>query len=816
MRIILLVSLLFGTSMFFAQGHRSGGEMNRDDMPKDGVIKGRVVDEQTGVAVKFANAALFSLRDSSVVDGVVADENGNFELSGLRYGRYYLTVDFIGYYQKTISDLRVNPKNKIIDLRKLFLKQSSNNIDEVEITGERDFVEYKIDRKVINISKNINAAGGSIVDALEKAPSLQVDIDGNVSMRGSSNFTVLIDGKPSVLDANDILQQIPASSVENVEIITNPSVKYDPDGTTGIINIIMKKEHKSGFNGIVNASVGTGDKFSSDFLINYRKKKVNYYFGINYGDKKFSMDGSSLRKTSLQDTSHFLKSITGRSHKRNYYSIKGGVDLFLNEKNTVSVSGKYGYFGFAMINNSQNTEYSFPDNINTFSQNDGMFSVGGNLYSGNLDFKHNFNKKGHNLTASAEYSGRQGGLDNIVTENTTNSDFSEILSFSKYKTFQNRSKDVIRLKLDYSLPINKKIKFESGLQARLRNTPGDYVLENYISNTWVKDEALSNDFLYKRNIYSAYSSVSGEVFTLQYMLGLRGEYTDRIVEQITSKESYPLQIFDYFPSIHLTKKLSETQQIQASYSKRINRPRNWYMNPFPGYADAYSVRVGNPALLPEYIDSYELSYNKRMKASYFNVEAYYRQTNNKINRIQELMDDGRILNTFDNIDKEFAFGTEISGNFQILKWWKVYANVNFYKYNLEGEIAGLESGNQSINYDFRANTTFMFSKNSRLQVDGMYNAPTITSQGNRDGFYFISAAYKQSFFKRKLSVVLRARDILQTGNYVYDVEGEGFSSHGEMKRESPVVTLSLSYKINNYKKKRGPRDNMDDEGEGGM
>lgn len=816
MKIKLLLGFVLFVHVIFAQGKHYGGRMQNEQMPKDGIIKGQAIDMQTKKPIMFANAALFSMKDSSVVGGTVADENGNFELKNLKFGRYYLVVDFIGYYKKTISDLRINPRNKTQDLKQVQLKQSSNNIDEVEVTGERNFVEYKIDRKVINISKNINATGGSLVDALEKAPSLQVDIDGNVSMRGSSNFLVLIDGKPSVLDANDILQQIPASSVENIEIITNPSVKYDPDGTTGIINVIMKKEHKSGLSGIINASVGTGDKYSADILLNFRKKKVNIYAGLNYGNKTHSMEGRSLRETNFSDTSFFLSSISQRNHTRNYYSAKGGVDFYLTKNTTLSLSGKYGFFGFAMGNNSQNTEYTFPESDRVYSENNGTFSVGGNIYSGSVDFKHTFDNEGHELTASAEYSGRTGGLDNMVIENKTSSNFSDIISTSKYKTFQNRTKDILRLKIDYSLPINKKVKLESGIQSRIRNTPGDYILENYIANEWVVDENLSNIFLYKRNIYSAYTSLSGEIFSLEYMLGIRGEYTDRLIEQITSKESYPLEIFDYFPSIHLTKKLTENQQIQASYSKRINRPRHWYMNPFPGYADSYSVRVGNPALLPEYIDSYELSYNKRIKSSYINVEAYYRQTNNKINRIQKLMNDGRILNTFDNIDKEFAFGSEISGNFQILKWWRVYANANFYRYNLEGEIAGLQTGTKSTNYDFRANSTFMFSKNSRLQVDGMYNAPTITSQGNREGFYFIGAAYKQDFLKKKLSLVLKVRDIFQTGNYIYNTNGDGFSSQGEMRRESPVFTLSLSYKINNYKKKRSEKDNIDDEGEGGM
>lgn len=813
MKNIILIALIFQANIFFAQAHKGGG-MNRENMSKDGIVKGLVIDKQTNKAVMFANAVLFSDRDSSVIAGIVAGEDGKFELPNLKYGNYYLEVDFIGYYKKTISNIKVNKKNKIKDLGTILLNQSAASIDEVEITGERNFVEYKIDRKVINISKNINASGGTIVDALENAPSLQVDIDGNVSMRGSSNFIVLIDGKPSVLDANDILQQIPASSVESVEIITNPSVKYDPDGTTGIINIIMKKEHRSGFSGIVNTSIGTGDKYSADFLLNYRVKKFNFYIGANYGDRTYSSTGNSLRETNVGDTVNFLSSVSERSHNRNYYSLKGGLDYSINDKNIISASGKYGYFGFEMITGSQNKEYSLPISTSLYSENIGTYEVSGELFSGTIDFTHKFNKKGHEIYASAEYSGRLGGLNNLVTENITNNDFSEIINTSIYKSFQNREKKIIRLKLDYSYPINEKMKLEAGLQSRLRTTPGDYILENYISNTWVKDDALSNDFLYERNIYSAYSTLSGGLLGIEYMLGVRGEYTDRIIEQKTSGNSYPYTFLDFFPSLHLTKKLSETQQLQASYSRRVNRPRHWYLNPFPTYSDAYSENIGNPELLPEYIDSYELSYNKRIKSSSFNINAYYRKTNNKITRVQNLMADGRILNTFENLNNETALGTELSGNIQLMKWWTLYANANIYNYNIEND--GVSGDLQSTNYDVRLNTTFLFSKNSRLQINGIYNAPTVTSQGNREGFYYVGAAYKQEFLKRKLSVIFKVRDIFQTGNYIYNIEGDGFTSHGERIRESPVFTLSLSYKINNYKKKRGSRESMGDEGEGGM
>ncbi len=816
MRILILIPFFLLSSLIIFAQHPGGG-MNRENMPEDATVKGTVKSELTKAPVKFANAALFSLRDSSVIAGAVADENGNFVIENIPYGRYYLVIDFIGFYKKIIPDIKLFPKQKEFNTGTVYLKDASENIDEVIISGERNQVEYKIDRKVVNISKDINSSGGTLTDALENAPSIQVDIDGNVTMRGSSNFQVLIDGKPTVLEANDILQQIPASAVENVEIITNPSVKFDPDGTTGIINIIMKKNHRKGVSGIINASIGTGDKYSTDFLFNVRKKKIGFYFGANYGDRSSSSEGNSLRTTFLNDTSNYLSSESERIHAREYYSVKGGVDFYLNKNNTLSFSGKYGYFGFKMNSFSNIYEYSLPETVDFYTVNDGRFEIGGDFYTVTTDFSHNFAKKGHSLIFSVDYSVRKGGIENTVEVIETDKNFNENFSETKYRTYQDRGRDRLRAKVDYTLPINEESKFEAGYQVRLLNADGDYIYEDFTGENWIENTDLSNDLIFTRNIHSLYTSYSGKAAGISFMAGIRGEYTDRMINQLTTGEEYPINRFDFFPSLHLSRQINKTDQIQLSYSKRINRPRHWYLNPFLSYVDDYSVRKGNPVLLPEFIDSYELSYNKKVKKTTVNIDAYYRQTNNSINRIQELYNESTILYTFDNLNKEYAYGSELSGNIMLTKKWMLYANVNLYKFNLEGETSGVTTDLKSFNYDMKLNTTYMFTKNSRLQINGFYNAPTVTVQGNRESFYIISAAYRQELFERKLSVVLRVNDIFRTGKYITDVEGTGFISHSEMLRESPVFMLSLSYKINNYKQKRGERNfNGEDEGEGMM
>jgi outer membrane receptor protein involved in Fe transport len=334
-----------------------------------------------------------------------------------------------------------------------------------------------------------------------------------------------------------------------------------------------------------------------------------------------------------------------------------------------------------------------------------------------------------------------------------------------------------------------------------------------MGNTWILNDTFSNEMTFDEDIHSVYSTFSGSLAGINYMLGLRGEYTNRIVDQKTSNEYFNLERYDFFPSVHFSKTLAKEQELQLSYSRRIERPRHWYLNPYPGYSDAYSVRKGNPELLPEYIDSYEFSYQKRIKMSSVNAIAYFRQKNNTITQVQQLMDDGRFLFTFDNINKEYSYGAEISTNMQLAKMLMVYFNANVYRYNIESDFAGLTTDVKSYNYDFRMNLTMMFSKTSRIQINGFYNAPTVTAQGTREDFFMAGMAFRQDFFKRKLSATVNVRDILKTGVRKGFSEGVNFYTQDIMTPEAPVFSISLSYKINNYKQKNGDKeDAMNDEG----
>lgn len=800
-RTVTIIFLLFYAMISFGQGNSA---------PKisaiKGIIKGIIKENTNNAALEYANVAVYALPDSTLISGTITTAEGSFEIKDVPAGKYYVVADFIGYDKQFLPEIEISAKNKIVDCGTITLKAAAISIDEVNITAEKDLIQYKIDKKVVNVDKKLSAKGGTVVDALENTPSIQVDAEGNVSLRGSTNFTVLIDGKPTALASNDALKQIPASAVENVEVITNPSVKYDPDGTSGIINIIMKKEYKTGTSGLINASVGSNWQYSSDFNFNYRSEKVNYYIGGSYADRKRFPSTLIQNEMITNDTTRFVDQSADREQGNNSYSIKGGLDFYLSQKTTLMLSGEYGYFGFGMKMPAKTYERTLPVTEDSYYLNDSKLDIGGNYVNANINLDHKFDEEGkHKIEASVVYSSWDGEVNSNINVQETDNQWLTVNSSDRHRTIQLDKQNEYRTKLDYTYPISEKTTLEAGYQSRFKIVDSDFKKENYNANTffWEDDAAFNTGMNFHRNIHSVYVSLSGSLIGLNIKAGLRGEYTDRLLESKTSDERYVLDRFDYFPSLHLSKTLKTKQEIQASYSRRINRPQEWNLNPFPIYSDNYISQAGNPDLLPEYIDSYELNIMQRFKKGFVTLEGYYRQTNNALERTL-LRDDNSDIITIkpDNLDKNFAYGAELSSNITFTKWFSVYASANVYSFNVQGDIVSENIEAQSLNSDFVLNSNFTFAKTARFQVTGFYNAPKVTAQGKQSEMYGVNLALSNSFFKRKLDVVLRARDVFQTMKFKFNASTPGLVTNFTFNMDSPTIMLSLSYKINNYKKRK--------------
>ncbi|MEF8984097.1 MAG: TonB-dependent receptor [Bacteroidales bacterium] len=814
-KVLLGLVIFFMSPVIYAQ--QSGGE-GGPPPGKNGSLQGEVLVKDDG-PLEYANVALYRKKDSSLVTGTVTDADGTFELEKVPFGKYYLELDFIGFQKQVISDVTVNPDNRNEDMGTVYLAEATQDIEGVEVTANRPQVSYRVDKKVINVDEDYTSQGGSAVQVLESVPSIQVDIEGNVELRGSSNFRVLKDGKPTVLEGSDALQQIPSSMIDDIEIITNPSAKYDPEGTAGIINVIMKEGRQSGLNGMIKASAGTNDAYDANANLNYRlTDKINLITNLSYRDFNFDMEGISERASFNGDTTSYIDQIMDNTMGRGGYSFEGGIEYNFTESSSLSLIGDVGSFGFERGGSTKTETYTGPGTHHNYELASNTSDMNRNYYNINLDYQNRFDKEDHELSASVSLRGGDHEDFNRREEYQTDSDWNKNSDDPfRQRIEETTSGNRIRTKLDYTHPVSEEGKLETGYQGRYHIRNQDYLLKNYQNGQWLIDDDFTNDADHTRMIQALYATYSDQMMGIEYQLGARGEYTNRLLEQQIMNETYRIERFDFFPTVHLTRRFSGGDQAFASYSRRIRRPRGWFIDPFKSYMDRYNVRQGNPALEPEYTDSYEMGYKTNWGKSFVTVEGYYRQTNNEISRIQQPGEDNIMIHTFDNISRENSLGVELSVNTSLYKWWNINVSGNFYKYSIDGEeVAGENISRRSNNWSAHLNNTFRLPSGTRIQLMARYSSPSVTAQGQREGFLMTNAAIRHSFLEDKLTLNLSGRDLLQSMNREMTSAGPGFETYRFMEREAPIINFSISYTINNYERERGRNEGApDEEFEGG-
>jgi outer membrane receptor protein involved in Fe transport len=789
----LLVIIL--PALLFAQGRRGG------------VISGKVIDADEDVPIEYANIILLKNSDSSQVTGTVSDKKGIFQLNRIPPGEYHMKVRFMGYEEKVIENLAVNRNNRKINVGAVELRQKQIMMDEAVVEGERAPISYEIDKKVINVDQQFSDISGNAVDILENVPAVTVDIEGNVSLRGSGNFTVLIDGRPSVLDANEALQQIPASTIKNIEIITNPSAKYDPEGTAGIINIILKKNSNEGFSGMADLNGGLRDKYGGELLFNYKNSFYKATLGFDYNNRFYPYQSEELSRTTHQGNTSVISSNGNTNRGRVSMGMRGSIDFEISENDALTIGGRYGD-----RSSQRNSSQAFrrwmaesPEDIN-FYTNDAESERSGYYYDVYANYQHNFKRKGHKLTVEFEHDYHTGDdiTQNELINNNTIQNGQRSREFGPSRDFE--------LDIEYVLPFGEDRKFEAGYQNEFEDEEENNEVFHYQSGQgYVFQEKFSNYTKGTEREHAFYSMYSGKLGDFGYQLGMRTEYTYRKIELLERDQDFEIDRWDYFPSIHSSYKFPNDHQIMASYTRRIDRPRGWYLEPFITWSDAYSVRQGNPGLVPEFINSYELGYQKYLGKSLFSVEAYYRVTNNKIERIRSVYQEDVTLTTFYNVGNDYSLGTELMFNFDPIENWNVNLMGNLYNYRVKGEFEDQSFDRESFSWSSRLNNTVKIGDMTRLQANLRYNSPRVYSQGEREGYFTTSLAVKRDFLNKMLSVTLQVRDVFGTAQYEYTSSGTDFYTYNFFDRESPMVMLNLRFNINNYESERNGR-----RGGGGM
>jgi len=819
----LLFIIVFGVISMNLMAQRPGGmQGQRADGQApvgEGNISGLVFDKQTGEPIEYANIVIYKMRDGSMVSGTISDSKGSFIMKKVPFGMYKITLDFIGYDKITIDSVRVIPRNMDVDLGKRILSQSMVMLEGVDIVADKISYEYKIDKKIVNVSQDATSAGGTAADVLENTPSVEVDIEGNVTMRGSGNFTVLINGRPSILEGSDALQQIPASNIENIEIITNPSAKYDPDGTSGIINVILKKEVDQGFGGLINASVGMNDKYRSDVLLNYRINKWSFTGGVDYRDDNFKMTRKSNRESYYTDPDYteFINSFGDRNMNRKSVGGRFGIEYSFSNKTVLGLSGKFGTFDFGMGGLNNTNEFTDPVSTNLYYNSRSSMVRSSDYYDVNLNFQHKFDDKGQQLDFLFYYSNRDGNSDDYTIETETDALWNETANVINSNRSVELSEDKdYRIQLDYVKPLFEKGKLELGYQARLSDSYEKYDFEDFDGSAWINNPLFSSSSDFKRDIHSGYAILNNETKGFGYQLGLRSEYTKREtgVEGVTGL--YSIDRFDLFPSFHLSKQLKQDNQVMLSYTRRINRPRGRDLDPFLSYMDENNRSQGNPGLEPEYIDSFELAWQKKWPKSFMTIEAYYKVTTNLITRVLQNTDEGYVLHTSANLDKDYSLGTEAMINREFSKKLSTNLTATVYYYKIKGSLESGVVDRSSTNWRTSLNSTYKFTPMTRLQLRLGYRGASTTAQGQSKGFLTSDLALRHDFWSRKATLTLQVRDLFKTMKRDMIIEGANIWEHMEMQRESQILQLSFSYKINNYKQKRERQNGEESEMDEGM
>jgi outer membrane receptor protein involved in Fe transport len=764
-----------------------------------GIIAGKVLDDISNSPIEYASIILLSKPNNQMVSGIASDKGGNFVLRDLVNGNYDLSITFIGFKKKTISDLKVTDENPFINLNEIKLNSDAVQLKESEIVAERSAVEFKIDKKVVNVSQNLSATGGTAVDVLQNQPSIQIDANGNVTLRGNSNFTVMVDGRPSVLQGTDALRQIPANIIDNIELITNPSAKYDAEGTAGIINIVTKKTNITNMSGMANSGVGSRDKYNGDFSFSYRNEDFNVMVGGDARRMNYLQDISIDR--TLVNTSG-IYSTADLKNRRDAYTGRFAFDRFFTNNITLGITGSYGYIDMNMgVNTYNNASSSIPIPTSSYTHTNDQNIMTAEYFNGSINITNIFTPKVNDIYFEATFTKLRLPSNQLTEENSTVSNGEPQ---TKLKGLENNTSRIdSRIKLNYKHNFADKNTLEAGLQSNLFFKEMNIVSKNYndASKAWNLDPTYSNDFDYRNNIYSAFTTYTDQLLGFDYQAGLRLEYTDRSLDQLTTNDQFKYQKLHLFPTFNISRKISDDQQLQFSYSRRIQRPYDGQLNPFNYFSDSYTVTGGNPNLTPAFTHSIELNYQKSFTGVYITAQTYLRQTTDGIEQTQKVDNTGKIALIPENVLNTRAIGAELSANITLAPWLKLDPALNLYNFNLESKPQYDIREQNRFSWDTRISTTLMLSAATRIQVFTNYFPNNVTSQGEIKSFMIIGASVRQEFLERKLIATLSAQNLFGQTKYNIVSNGTGFTSNLNVRPEAPIFNLTLSYNFNNFKRK---------------
>ncbi|MGC4041764.1 MAG: outer membrane beta-barrel family protein [Flavobacterium sp.] len=814
---ILLLCLFSSVTFLYAQSPTA--------VTNPGSVSGKVIDKNSKEPIPYVNISI--KKEGKVVTGGITQDNGNFAIKNLALETYTVEILFMGYKTETRT-IKLTAEDKNVNLNTISLEEEAVQLKGVEIVSERSTIVQKIDRKVVNVGKDLIASGNNASEIMNNIPTVSVDAQTKeISLRGNTNVRILIDGKPSNIDAAQLLQQIPSSSIKQIELITNPSAKYNPEGMSGIINIILNKNANEGFNGSLNsgATFGITPKVNTSLNLNYKVGKVNMYmnYGLNHGKNTNHGNITSLRPN-LENEQRF-----GFANLNTSHLVKLGLDYLLDDSNTFSF---YTNLNLNYGGGNGRTLINYLDPAGSDSQQVFDSKSDNNTQTYDFVYKHNFKKAGENIEFQADYS-KTSNPENTTYDFTTATPVSQRLTGNDIE----RHIDYFQFNLDYVNPISETLRLELGAESRIQKITND-LLEDVVETTGPYTRDGHSDFIFKRNIHSVYSNIGKQWGKWSAQLGLRlehfsidGDFSNVVTSSNTSENLNDQQnlkdnIFSFYPSAFFNYKANDKDSFNFNFSRRVDRPSVGQLSPIREWTTPLVESRGNPDLKPQFTNSFEVNYTRTLKIGSITSGVFFRQINDEI--VRTIYKNPENINqdiiSFINFENNQATGVEVSANLKATKWWSINTSADAYFKKVKGTVENANTGLQEYgevditSFNFRMNNNFTATKKLRFNLFGMYRGQEAGLQFTRKPMYKADLGATYTILKGKGSITARVNDIFQTMHFAFD-GSIPYKQEGAFYWESRTLYVGFNWMFGGGKNsavQRKQRDNNETQSGGGL
>lgn len=783
------------------------------------VLSGTITDAEKSEPLPYATVSVYN-RNGDLANGGIADENGIFKLN-VSPNDYSLNFEYIGFESITTDVKRYTNSTNIGTIQ---LVSSVESLEGVDVVGQSADVEIRLDKRVYNVAKNNLIRGGTVSDVLENVPSVSVDIDGNIELRGNNNVRILVDGKPSGLiglGGIDALTRLPAESIEKVEVITSPSARYQAEGTTGIINIILAKRFLKGLNGVFNLSAGRNDTYSGSANLNYRKGKFNFFTNSGYSDRtnKGRAVQDNVYTNPLESVERYVEERLF-NRRRQGFNVNVGLDYQMTEKSSLTMSYLTNERDGDDRTVNEQSQYQINGVLVTNRYEDEIDHEDSNQFS--VDFEHKFNKQGHKLTATlqTEKNDETETSDiNSFFENGQPSDDSEINT-----TVESQERNLAQI--DYVYPINKNTQFEAGYRGtdnkRIIDFEVEIIDENKIATN---DENLSNVLDFEQEVHALYTQYGKKFNAFSFLAGLRFENTRIFVEQLDSSSPLNNDSYnDYFPTLNLGYEISPTASITLGYNRRISRPSARTLNPFQSRSSKTSYFQGNPKLDPSYSNGIDIGYLKQFKKVTLNTSVYYRKSTDAVSRVAVVTDETVFVNDIEtpvirrlpiNLGTVEQFGVEFNTSLRLIRGMRTNASVNFYRRIEEGNYQGISYDTDNASWSGNLSNSYRLPFDIQSQFSVRYRGPSESSFGKSKGFLYTDLALSKDILNDNATINFRFSDLFNTGKYDYQTTTPVAVTDGVYQRREPTYTLTFTYRFRQEKNRQRGRRGSNGQGDFG-